>query len=67
MVTGEEAYLISVFGYHLLDGHLDQGSGDTVAAVVFARSQHGDVATHGPASVWFELADDHSDQFVIFV
>lgn len=66
MASGS-AYLISVFGDHLLDGHLDQRSGNAVATVVLSRCQHGNIATHGPASVRFELANDDSDQVVIIV
>lgn len=35
-MTSEMVYLIGVFRDHLLDGHLDEGSGNAVAAVIFA-------------------------------
>jgi hypothetical protein len=53
-------YFVCVFGDHLLGGHFDERSGDAVAAVVFARREHGNVATHGPAAVRFEFADDNA-------
>ena len=60
-------HLVGILDDHLLDGHFDKRCGNAMSAVVFACSQHGDVAAHRSSSVRLELADDDAYEIVLIV
>jgi hypothetical protein len=62
-----EKHFVSLLLNHPINSHPHELGGDASTSVLGAGGQHGDVASHGPAAVGLEFADDDSDDVVIFV
>jgi len=61
------AYFVCILLNHLANSHAYELRSDAFTTVFGAGGEHGDIASHGSATVGFEFADDDAYEVVVLV